>query len=50
MKENWEGNKIMKKFILSSAISLLLPVTANAAPVDLTGWGENGFKGHQTIF
>jgi hypothetical protein len=46
MRENWEGNKIMKKFILSSAISLLLPVTANATPVDLTGWGENGFKGN----
>lgn len=36
----------MKKYILTGALALLLPVAANAAAVDLTGWEENGFKGN----
>jgi thrombospondin-like protein/PEP-CTERM motif-containing protein len=36
----------MRKHILSCAVSLLLPVAANAASVDLSGWIENGFKGN----
>jgi len=33
----------MKKTFLACAAALLLPVTAHAASVDLTGWEEDGF-------
>lgn len=35
----------MEKVILGAVASLLLPIVAHAAPVDLTGWTENGYKG-----
>lgn len=36
----------MKKLLTSSILATTLPLAAQAAPVDLTGWIENGFKGN----
>lgn len=36
----------MKKIILAAALSVAFPFAAAAAPVDLSGWIENGFKGN----
>nr|WP_309504050.1 VPLPA-CTERM sorting domain-containing protein [uncultured Roseovarius sp.] len=37
----------MKKTILTAICSMaILPAAAMAAPVDLSGWGENGFQGN----
>ena len=36
----------MNKFLLGTALAVVMPVAAVAAPVNLTGWIENGLEGN----